>query len=201
MLDLNENSKTNLAGIITWAFEFEDQPYFLGYRTLATNGIDKPILNLFRELGLMSGQRVEVKSSAAVPLNQMLMDGVRGKVDVDGLAARREHAVTVLIWNYQDDEVAATEKDLQLNVVGLPANATMILAKQYRIDQNHGNSYTVWKAMGSPQPPSQDQIGRLTAAGQLQLLDSPRWVENRSGAVQLDFSIPGESVSLVELSW
>ena len=201
MLELNENSKTNLAGIITWAFEFEDQPYFLGYRTLATNGIDKPILNLFRELGLMSGERVEVKSGAAVPLNEMLMDGVRGKADVSGLAARREDAVTVLIWSYQDDEVAATEKDLQLNVVGLPANTKRILAKQYRIDQNHSNSYTVWKAMGSPQSPSQEQVAALKAAGHLQLLESPRWVENRSGAVQLDFSIPGESVSLVELSW
>ena len=48
MLDLNERSKTNLPGILTWAFEFEDQPYFLGYRTLATNGVDKPVINLFR---------------------------------------------------------------------------------------------------------------------------------------------------------
>ena len=38
--------------MLTWAFEFEDQPYFDGFRTLATNGIDKPVLNVFRMDGI-----------------------------------------------------------------------------------------------------------------------------------------------------
>ena len=202
MLDLNERSKTNLAGILTWAFEFEDQPYFLGYRTLATNGIDKPVLNLFRMLGLMSGGRVEVRSSAAVNLDEMLTSGVRGKADVDGLAARGEHEVTVLLWNYQDDEAAAADLPVQLNVAGLPTSAgRRILVKHYRIDQNHSNSYTLWKAMGSPPSPTAEQYQSLKAAGQLQLLESPRWVESKDGSVRLDFPMPGESVSLVELRW
>ena len=37
--------------MLTWAFEFEGQPYFDGFRTLATNGIDKPVLNLFPHAG------------------------------------------------------------------------------------------------------------------------------------------------------
>ena len=201
MLDLNERSRTNLAGILTWAFEFEDQPYFLGYRTLATNGIDKPILNLFRMLGLMSGSRVELKSSAPVNLDEMLTSGVRSKTDVDGLAARGNHEVTVLLWNYQDDEAAATELPVQLNVMGLPTGAGRILVKHYRIDQNHSNSYTVWKSMGSPQSPTAEQSQSLKATGQLQLLESPRWVDSKDDAVRLDFPMPGESLSLVELSW
>ena len=201
VLDLNERSKTNLAGYLTWAFEFEDQPYFLGYRTLATNGVDKPVLNVFRMLGLMAGERVEVTSSAAVGLDEMLTGGVRGKADVDGLAARGNHSVTVLLWNYQDDEASAAGKPVQLNVAGLPASAKRLLMKHYRIDQNHSNSYTVWKAMGSPHSPTPEQYESLKAGGQLQLLESPRWVESKSGAVQLDFQLPGESVSLVELSW
>jgi hypothetical protein len=32
--------QVDLLGSITWAFEFEDQPYFDGFRSLATNGID-----------------------------------------------------------------------------------------------------------------------------------------------------------------
>jgi xylan 1,4-beta-xylosidase len=202
MLDLNERSKTNLEGILTWAFEFEEQPYFLGYRTLATNGIDKPILNLFRMLGLMSGERVEVRSSAAVDLDEMLKSGVRGKANVDGFAARAGHEVTVLLWNYQDDEASAAELPAQLNIAGLPTSAgRRILVKHYRIDQNHSDSYTVWKAMGSPQSPTAEQYQSLKAAGQLQLLESPRWVASTDGAVRLDFPMPGESVSLVELNW
>src|SRR5947208_12953301 len=52
----------NLEGALTWAFEFEDQPYFAGFRSLATNGIDKPVLNVFRMFSKMDGQRLAVES-------------------------------------------------------------------------------------------------------------------------------------------
>ena len=45
----------NFEGAVTWAFEFEDKPYFDGFRDLATNGIDKPVLNVFRMFGMMEG--------------------------------------------------------------------------------------------------------------------------------------------------
>ncbi|MEO8078026.1 MAG: beta-xylosidase, partial [Acidobacteriota bacterium] len=43
--ELADLHKVNLRGSVTWAFEFEGQPYFAGFRDLATNGIDKPVLN------------------------------------------------------------------------------------------------------------------------------------------------------------
>jgi len=200
MLDLNERHGTNLAGILTWAFEFEDQPYFYGYRTLATNGVDKPVLNLFRMLGLMRGDRVEATSTGAVGLDHILSSGVRDAADVDVLASRGEHDVAVLVCNYHDDDVPAADAPVELNVAGLPRNAK-ILVRHYRIDQNHSNSYTVWKAMGLPQAPTAEQYAALKAAGQLQMLESPRWIESKEGTVKLDFAMPRQSVSLVELSW
>src|SRR5256885_13151707 len=56
---------------------FRSQPYFAGFRVLASNGIDLPVLNVFRMFGQMSGQRVAVQSSSAVSLDAMLKDGVR----------------------------------------------------------------------------------------------------------------------------
>ena len=67
----------NLAGVVTWAFEFEDQPYFAGFRDLATNGIDKPVLNVFRMFGLMEGERVHTESLGAVALEDMVEKGVK----------------------------------------------------------------------------------------------------------------------------
>src|SRR5215470_9003130 len=61
IFELADREQTNIAGMLTWAFEFENQPYFDGFRTLATNGIDKPVLNLFRMLGLMRGQRLKIE--------------------------------------------------------------------------------------------------------------------------------------------
>ena len=69
--------QVNFEGAVTWAFEFEDQPYFDGFRDLATNGIGKPVLNVFRMFGLMGGQRVAVQSSGSADLETMLKDGVR----------------------------------------------------------------------------------------------------------------------------
>ena len=57
---LADKHGVNLEGSLTWAFEFEDQAYFAGFRVLATNGIDLPILNVFRMFGHMNGQRVAV---------------------------------------------------------------------------------------------------------------------------------------------
>ncbi len=45
--------------MLSWSFEFEDKDYFEGFRSLATNGVDKPVLNVFRMFALMSGNRVE----------------------------------------------------------------------------------------------------------------------------------------------
>src|SRR5207245_5594725 len=56
--ELAEKHGVNLEGVLTWAFEFEDQPYFAGFRALASNGLDLPVLNVFRMFGRMSGQRM-----------------------------------------------------------------------------------------------------------------------------------------------
>ena len=64
-LELAERSKIHLAGLLTWAFEFENQPYFVGFRSLATRGVDKPVLNIFRLLGRTSGERIRAESTGA----------------------------------------------------------------------------------------------------------------------------------------
>jgi xylan 1,4-beta-xylosidase len=186
VFELADRRRANIEGMLTWAFEFEDQPYFDGFRTLATNGIDKPVLNVFRMAALMRGDRVETES---------------GNPGVDALAARADREISVLAWNYHDDDVPAPDADVRLEIAGVPGTVTRALLRHYRIDEVHSNAWTAWKAMGSPQHPAPEQYARLEAAGQLQLADSPRWVEVRGGAAHLEFSLPRQGVSLLELSW
>jgi xylan 1,4-beta-xylosidase len=175
MIELADRFETNLEGMLTWAFEFEDQPYFDGFRTLATNGIDKPVLNLFRMAGLLPRERVKVESSAAIPLDSVLKSGVRDSPDIGVLATRSSHEIGILVWNYHDDEAAGPIASVKLSVAGLPLDPSRALIQHYRIDQTHSNAYTAWKNMGSPQSPTPDQYKQLEAAGQLALLDSPHW--------------------------
>jgi xylan 1,4-beta-xylosidase len=197
IFDLADRAKTNIAGMLTWAFEFEDQPYFDGFRTLATNGIDKPVLNFFRMAGMMRGDRVRTESTSAVSVKTMIADGVRGNADVDALAVRSDREVSVLAWNYHDDDVAAPVATLRITITGLPTGR--ILLRHYRIDETHSNAWTVWKKMGSPQHPSEEEYAALETAGQLQEIDSPRWIVVKASEATIDISTPRQAVSLLNL--
>jgi xylan 1,4-beta-xylosidase len=54
--------------------------------------------------------------------------------------------------------------------------------------------------MGSPQQPTPEQYAVLEAAGQLQELESPRWID-RAKETNIDLRLPRQAVSLVQLSW
>ena len=201
LLDLERQHGVDLAAMLSWSFEFENRQYFEGLRSLSTNGIDKPILNLFRMLGLMSGERVRATSSGAVPLETLVREGARGAPDVDALAVRDDHGAAILTWNYGDVNRPEPARTVEIEVRGIPAGVHRVLLESFRIDHTHSNAYTPWLAMGSPQQPTAAQYKQLKEAGQLELLTSPQWQEVHDGAVTIRTSQPYESVSLLRLSW
>jgi len=190
-----------LEGLVTWAFEFEGQPYFAGFRDLATNGIDKPVLNAFRMFGLLGPERVNVTSSGALQMADIVQSGVRGPADVDAIATRNKQQAAVLIWNYHDDDIPVPAALVDLVVRGLPENAPRASVEHFRVDADHSNSYAEWKRMGSPQSLSSTEYQRLEHAAQLQLLGSPSWVSVDNGEVHLHFTLPQQGLSLVRISW
>lgn len=201
IFELADQRKTNIAGMLTWAFEFEGQPYFDGFRTLATNGIDKPVLNIFRMAAKMSGDRVKTESTGAVPLAEIVKNGVREKADVDALASRGARDITVMVWNYHDDDVPGPDAQVKLAVSGMPASLKTARLKHYRIDETHSNAYTVWKQMGSPQNPTPEQYAKLEQAGQLAAIDAPASLKVSGGSAEFELTLPRQGVSLVQLSW
>jgi xylan 1,4-beta-xylosidase len=200
LTDIAKRDGVNLEGQLTWAFEFEGQPYFEGFRTLASNGLDKPILNFFRMAGQLNGNRVKTTSTGAVDLNAAIRDGI-AQPDVDAIAVRSDRSLNVLVWNYQDADVAVNAAHVALQTAGLPKDLSRISMRHYRIDQTHSNAFTAWKQAGSPQSPSPEQYAALEAAGQLQMLGSPQWINVEKGAVQIDFDLPIQGLSLIQISW
>jgi len=194
ILQLADRYHADIQGMLTWAFEFEDQPYFDGFRTLATNGIDKPLLNLFRMEAKMSGDRVSVTSDGAVPLDDILHNGVRAKPDVDAIATRTDHSLSILVWNYHDDDVLAPDADVSLAIAGLPKGVHFV---HYRIDADHSNAWTAWKKMGSPQHPTPAQYAELETAGRLQKLTA----DLETSPASLPIKLRRQAVSLVQLTW
>lgn len=198
---LQDKHNVNLISMLSWSFEFEDKDYFEGFRSLATNGIDKPVLNLFRMLGLMSGNRVQTTSTSAVPLDTLISTGVRAGADIDALATSADREAAVLLWNYHDADEPAPATPVSLQIAGLPTGTHRVLVQHYRIDETHSNAYTVWKQMGSPQQPTAEQYQQLKAAAALQLLGPPIWADVNNGKLDLTSSMPRQSISLVRISW
>jgi len=196
---LAERHGVNFEGAVTWAFEFEDRPYFAGFRVLATNGVALPVLNVFRMFGQMGGQRLAVESSAEVGLDAIRRDGVRGQPDVSALASLRDGRLCILAWHHHDDDVAGPTADVELSLVGLPDGKGLVRLEHFRIDRDHSNAFEAWKRMGSPRRPSPEQRAALERASDLALLGSPEWVRPQGGEFKLRFPLPRQAVSLIVL--
>lgn len=199
-LDLAEKHGVNLEGALTWAFEFEGQPYFAGFRSLATNGVDKPVLNTFRMFSKMSGDRLAVTSDHAVPLDDILRHGIRKQADVSAFASLDEKKLAVLVWHYHDDDLSGPDAGISLEIPGLPVENGKAKLTHYRVDETHGNAFTLWKSMGEPQKPTPAQYAELEQAGQLTTLGPDQEIAISGHRVRIDFKLPRQGVSLLVIA-
>jgi xylan 1,4-beta-xylosidase len=196
-LELSERAGVNLRGLVTWAFLFNDGKYFPGYRVLRGNGIDLPVLNGFKLLGALTGNRLPVTSSGARPLDDLLKNSVRQEPDIDALATQSGRTIQVLVWNYHDDLVAAPAAPVSLSLK-VPADfgARALLTHQ-RADETHGDAYTVWVAQGKPAAPSPTQIQQLKDGMEPVALEPARTVDVANGVVNVTFDLPRFGISLL----
>ncbi|PSR52662.1 beta-xylosidase [Adhaeribacter arboris] len=192
--------KVNFKGAVSWSFEFENQPWFYGFRDLATNGVDKPVLNVFRMFGKMQGNRVQVSGDTTYSFRQVRDHSVRGpQPDVNALATSGKNSATVMVWNYHDDDLPAPPSPVTISIKSFPSK--QVTFTHYRIDQEHSNSYEAWKKMGSPSQPTPAQIKELEKAGQLQTLQKPELVKIMNGQTQVTMLLPRQGVSLLLYTW
>ncbi len=198
-IQLADHFHVRLRGAVTWAFEFENQPWFAGFRDLATNGVDKPVLNIFRMFGMMRGNRVSVGGDLAYDALTVRDSSVRGKPDISALATREGRSAAVMIWNYHDANELPAASNVEVEIQGIPADESLL--QHFRVDRTHSNSYGVWKEMGSPQHPTAEQIAALERAGQLHLLTSPEWIKVHDGIAVVEMKLPRQGVSLLKLEW
>jgi xylan 1,4-beta-xylosidase len=199
--DLANRHGVNLEGALTWAFQFEDTPWFAGFRALATNGINLPVFNVFRMFSRMGSQRIAAISDHAVDLDTIVKQGVRERPDVAALASRDANRATILAWHYHDDDVPGPAAEVSLTIDGLGPTRSGARLQHFRIDGDHSNTFTVWQRMGSPEDPSPAQYERLEAASELAMLDGPSRVNVVNGRASVAFTLPRQAVSLLVVEW
>jgi len=198
--DLAARRGVNLIGAVNWSFEFEDQPWFAGFRDLATNGVNKPVLNVFRMFGMMRGERVAVGGDQAYDAAGIMANGVRGaRTDINALASRDQRSIAVMVWNYHDDDVIDAGSPVELRIAGIPAKQVQL--RHYRIDNDNSNSYSAWKRMGSPANPTAAQVAELQKASELAQLGTTETLNTPDGKAAVNMQLPRQAVSLITLGY
>lgn len=197
--ELARRRNVNLQGALTWAFTFVGQSWFAGYRQLATDGVDLPVLNVFRLFARLGSEQIEAVSSGEVPLARIVSEGVRGAPDVGVLATRADNGrMDILLWHYRDDDVPGPTADIKLTLSGLAPGAAS-RARIWRVDHENADAFTAWKAMGSPGNPTKRQVDRMVRASRL-TARTIRVVSPRDGGgVTLALHLPLQGVALIEL--
>jgi xylan 1,4-beta-xylosidase len=197
--DLLARTGGNLQGAVSWAFTFAEQPWFNGLRALTTNEVALPVLNTFKLFARLAPKRVAVDAPAMISVDAIIDDSVRGESDLGVVASIDDARLTILLWNYHDVAGGTDDRrEVVLNLTGLPAIDAGAGSIERTIDDISGNAYTAWLAMGSPQPPTADQIAALHAAAEMKTVTSD-FSATADGKAQLSVSLPRQSVKLIEI--
>ena len=117
--------------------------------------------------------------------------------DVSAFASLSEKKLCVLVWHYHDDDLPGPDAAVSLKIPGLPIASGKAKLTHYRVDETHGNSFTLWKAMGEPQKPTPEQYSELEAAGELAELGKPSTIDIKDHVAAIDFPLPRQGVSLL----
>src|SRR5204863_4301251 len=97
------------------------------------------------------GKRVAVSGNRMYDLKTFVDSSVRGPTDIGAIAAKDKRSAAIMVWSYHDEDKPAPAEQITINVEGLPQKTVTLT--EYRIDNEHSNSYQLWKKMGSPQNP------------------------------------------------
>ena len=199
--DLADKHGINLEGALSWSFTFEDQAYFAGFRQMASNGLDLPVLNVMRMFSKMDGTRVAAESDHQVPLDAIVKDGVRERPDIGTLASRRDSQIAVMVWYYHDDDLPGPNAHISLDVAGFPSGVATATLTHHRVDAFHSNVYTEWQRMGSPVAPNEQQYAQLEQASALATVADPATLPVEAGHTAVTFELPRQGVSLLVFNW
>jgi xylan 1,4-beta-xylosidase len=139
----------------------------------AVGGINKPSFYDFELLHKLGNQRI-------------------ANAHRDVLVTKRgDGSLVIAIWNLVDPDQTGSTKRVRLTVMGLPSNAVASIS---RVDDDRGNTLKTYKAMGSPQYPTEEQVDKLNQTTQL-----PQPVAQRLEGNQIDLDLQVNALVLVEI--
>lgn len=213
ILDLNE-TETDAPDVTlasAWAFYFEGERYFEGFREFFTaENVELPVLNAYRMLARLGETRLSLTSDASWAIGDVdrlaanpgePAPGDLDDVEVDGIAARSGDAVSAVLWYHRDDQYAtAPDATVSVDMTGLPFPASEARVTHHQVDGGHSNAFAVWQAQGRPQHPTPSQLAELHARDGLEEGGPVSVSVIGERALRLTLSMSLHSLSLLEVT-
>jgi xylan 1,4-beta-xylosidase len=161
-----------------WTFSdvFEEQgviqtPFYGGFGLIAEGGVPKAAFNAFAMLHRLGDQRSQPDLANAL------------------VTRRSDGTFAIAIWNYAaPGTVGDTARSVHITVDGAGWSGTPRYHVQI-LDPDHGSALGVWRSMGSPVSPTEEQYKRLRRDAAV-----TRKLEGTS-----TFMLPSHSLALVEV--
>ena len=176
--------------ILYWGFAMEvSRGTFHGNRSVLTKGpFLKPIWAGFEMLNMLGDQRLPVQ-------------GLRPGDQVSGLATRAsDGSLRVMLYNFEEGfERQGSAQSVELRLQSLQG-FRFGKVSWYLLDQDHSNTYREWERTGQPKDLTPEQVEELQAYDSPQLAKSDVEVESSEGMVQLKFTLPAQSLSLLVIT-
>jgi len=192
---------------LAWAFMFPMERCFDGTRTFTTQGIDKPVFNLFKMLGRMGDKKLalisdgvnEADMSAPLDIKAYMKEAENAaKPDISGFAAQdADGRIQILVFSHHEDREFTGGSEVSVRVAGAGEGYRL---KHYRIDAAHSNAYAEWLRQGSPMYPDKTQYAHIKERDGLEPYSGETRTEVTGSGIQLTFDMPAHAVSLLELS-
>jgi len=150
--------------------------------------IQRPFEGMF---GLRAKGGINKPSFYAFGLLHRLGDRRLANAAMNILVTRRDGSIALAIWNLVDPNQSSSPLQVRLTFEHVPANAPVTLTM---VDDDHGNALAAYRAIGSPQYPTGEQIRKINASTALQPPDGLHL-----DGTHLDLELQVNALALVEV--
>ena len=154
-----------------WTFSdvFEEggpipEPFIGEFGLRAKGGINKPSFYDFALLHQLGDERLPTANPNII------------------VTKRNDGTLAIALWNLVDPDQNGASRKFRLKFQSLPPNASVSIST---VDQDHGNVLAVYKALGSPRYPSEEQIRKMNAAT---ALPEPKRVQLTNSHLDIELS-------------
>ena len=185
---------------LAWAFMFVGERCFEGTRAFTTQGIDKPVFNVFKMLAQMGNEKLPLSSEGTRNILEDDNDFSEGYApDINGISSVHEDGkVSVLLYSHHDDWDQQDESSIQLKVESLQAGSQVQVCMKM-IDSQTSNTHTRWQEIGSPEYPSDVQKAQIKEKEDLEsILDQVMTVDD-NGCLTLETRMKTHAVCLINI--